>query len=385
MTTNGLRGQPSKTRSEYEEENWTAALALAAMDAIAGETDAAQARLQQVAVAGNALAPFVSLHAARLSLALANDDIVIEILQEAASTEESTALSEILFYTALAYARRGNHDLANAMLTKLLERARLSDVTPALSDYAQWLLGQQVSHKRALLIGVGEFSSGRIPPLFAPTHDVALVGTVLSERFVFSENDILPLVNQQATRTRVIEALQRLANDSLPSDVVVIYFTGHATYRPKSDQEDAVEETFVLYDSEISGDVVEGGITGAELHALIGEIPTRNVTVILDSGGTQLLELLRTGPLTYKLLLAASPGQRVREGLFGWEGGLPSQNGVFTRALVRTLRAVEPATTTAGEVIDAVKRGIEYPVGGYSIKAILKATEVVPAEQHGAA
>ena len=82
----------------------------------------------------------------------------------------------------------------------------------------------------ALLVGVGQYPA--LPPkgqLAGPEHDVQALRDVLVSRWDFNPADVQTLVNQQATKARVLEALRALQSRSAPGDEVLVYLSGHGT------------------------------------------------------------------------------------------------------------------------------------------------------------
>jgi hypothetical protein len=78
----------------------------------------------------------------------------------------------------------------------------------------------------ALLIGVGEYPS---QPLEGPTYDVAALQEVLHERWDFKSSEIKTLVNEQATKNRILTEIDGLYARTKPGDNVFLYFSGHGT------------------------------------------------------------------------------------------------------------------------------------------------------------
>lgn len=101
--------------------------------------------------------------------------------------------------------------------------AKASNAATARAD-AKSLRGQW-----ALLIGISQYQDASIPRLYGPEHDVKAMQEVLTRRWGFPKTQIQTLVNQQATRAGMINALHALMKNSAPGDDLVIYFSGHAT------------------------------------------------------------------------------------------------------------------------------------------------------------
>lgn len=91
--------------------------------------------------------------------------------------------------------------------------------------------------RRALLIGISEYDEGCAPAvaqcvsnnLAGPANDVAALSRVLQSRYGFSPAQITILSDSMATKARVMEALESLAQWAGPGRSVFLYFSGHGT------------------------------------------------------------------------------------------------------------------------------------------------------------
>ena len=90
--------------------------------------------------------------------------------------------------------------------------------------------GRALAERRvALLVGVSAYASPLVPALDGPVHDVAALRDVLVRRWGFRGEDIVTLIDAQATRARVLAEIDALARRSGAGDEVLIYFSGHGT------------------------------------------------------------------------------------------------------------------------------------------------------------
>ncbi|MFN9098074.1 MAG: caspase domain-containing protein [Gemmatimonadaceae bacterium] len=85
----------------------------------------------------------------------------------------------------------------------------------------------QAGTRRALLIGVQEYR--HISNLGGCVNDARLMESVLRNRFDFTH--CTRLENEEATRAGILLALDTLAEETRPGDVVVFYFAGHGSQR----------------------------------------------------------------------------------------------------------------------------------------------------------
>ena len=96
--------------------------------------------------------------------------------------------------------------------------ALLACCIAAPASAAQW----------ALLVGVGDYP-GTAFDLEGPAHDVAALRRELVENLGYPEAQVNVLVDANATRANILDALRRLARDAAPSDFVLVYLSGHGT------------------------------------------------------------------------------------------------------------------------------------------------------------
>lgn len=77
----------------------------------------------------------------------------------------------------------------------------------------------------ALIVGIDNYKY--VPPLETATRDATAVRDVLVERYGFRTDHVTVLLNEQATREGIEEALYRLGKQAGPTDSVFIYYAGH--------------------------------------------------------------------------------------------------------------------------------------------------------------
>lgn len=137
---------------------------------------------------------------------------------------------------------------------------------------------------RALLIGVGRYQhdeynlEGIDTDLFAMQRMVRQLG--------YNEDDIMVLRDSEVTRLNVESAFRDfLARDASPDDRVIVYYTGHGTQveDTNNDEPDARDEALSLYSLNATRNGWSGVLVDDEIESLIDELPSRNVTVIVDA------------------------------------------------------------------------------------------------------
>ena len=82
---------------------------------------------------------------------------------------------------------------------------------------------------RALLVGVGNYVDPRVPDLQGPPHDVAALRGALVEHGGFAPENVTVLLDGQATRSRILGAIETLGAASQSGDFILIYLSGHGT------------------------------------------------------------------------------------------------------------------------------------------------------------
>jgi hypothetical protein len=105
----------------------------------------------------------------------------------------------------------------------------------------------------ALLIGIDRYQKlGLEWHLDGCAHDVAILRDTLSRRFGFEDDQITVLLNEQATRKGILDAMEALVQRAEPGDEVVFFYSGHGSQQPdgeEGDEADGFDETLVPFDT----------------------------------------------------------------------------------------------------------------------------------------
>ncbi|MCA9463998.1 MAG: caspase family protein [Nitrospira sp.] len=80
----------------------------------------------------------------------------------------------------------------------------------------------------ALIIGINQYQ--HVPHLETAVQDATAVRDVLIERYGFLHERVVELLDAQATRTEILNALYQLGRKAGSDDSVFIYFAGHGQY-----------------------------------------------------------------------------------------------------------------------------------------------------------
>lgn len=144
---------------------------------------------------------------------------------------------------------------------------------------------QPAPARRGLLIGIDHYPNLPGLNLEGCVQDALSLAGILRERFNFQPADLIVLTNEQATRERILAALEDLAQRTAPGDIVVVHYSGHGSQVPDKDGDegDGLDETLVAADSG-RGRFPNRDIIDDELAVFFKRIgdKTPYLTVILD-------------------------------------------------------------------------------------------------------
>ncbi|MBN9672028.1 caspase family protein [Roseibium aggregatum] len=146
---------------------------------------------------------------------------------------------------------------------------------------------QAQAAQKALLIGAGEYPY--LPPkaqLSGPANDVRAMTQFLEGYWGFSKSDIRILVDGDASKQKILNAIQSwLPGATQPGDRVIIYYSGHGSQIPDTsgDEEDGKDETFVPTDFGRNGDQASDMLSDDEIGRALNMLKGREVILIADS------------------------------------------------------------------------------------------------------
>jgi hypothetical protein len=128
----------------------------------------------------------------------------------------------------------------------------------------------------ALLIGIDRYQQPNVPKLQSAVRDAQAVREVLVQRYGFARDKIIELINGQATRRNIEDALYQLRKKAGKNDSVFIYYAGHG----QIDQEDQIG-----YWVPVEGEAQSPGtfISNARIRDEIGRMKARHVYLVADS------------------------------------------------------------------------------------------------------
>jgi hypothetical protein len=192
------------------------------------------------------------------------------LLKDAAS--ECPDLGDAWYYRSLVEAKLGNARLADYAMTK----ANLSGSEALDEKLNPFVLATgnrptaargagsaaaaapvtpttpQPQQKWALVIGIGDFASPRVPELKLTKPDAVAFAAMLQDPKVgrFSPANVHVLADEQATTRAIKEQLNWLARSAGPDDLVVIYIATHGSPRA---MDTAGVNYIVTYDTDLGG------------------------------------------------------------------------------------------------------------------------------------
>ncbi|MDQ7823925.1 MAG: caspase family protein [Candidatus Eremiobacteraeota bacterium] len=153
--------------------------------------------------------------------------------------------------------------------------------------------------RKALLIGVNEYTAVRNCNLLGCENDTDLMSHLLTMKYGFKKNDIKVLRSREATLNGIRRALEEFLTSIAPDDTVVFFFSGHGTRTNdlNGDEPDGYDEALCPRDAVASLTAPRNLLLDDELGSFLGRIPARNLTVILDCcfSGTATRALSDTG------------------------------------------------------------------------------------------
>jgi hypothetical protein len=200
-------------------------------------------------------------------------------------------------------------------------------------------------NKWALLIGINEYSYA--PELNGCVNDALLIAEILLNSFGFPYPNIEMLLDEQATRAGILEAMSRLRDRVDDNSVVVLFFSGHGSQVPDQTDRwpDGLVSTIVPQDSSLESEP-KHDIIYDEIREWLTSLTsvTPNVTLIFDTDHAgRLSPKVDSGPpeeIPYVFIGASRMDESVFEGLFE---GVP--HGEFTYALGQEFVKAGPNTT----------------------------------------
>lgn len=242
------------------------------------------------------------------------------------------------------------------------------------------VVASQEPQRRALLIGINDYTSPKVPDLRGAVNDVEMMKRVLITRLGFPEENIKLLTDKQATRSAVLDAIDELVSTAKKDDVVYFHYSGHGSRArdANGDENDGFDETILPQDARMPGipDILDD-----EFEAMFARLKSEHALLVFDSchSGTITRSVSAVRPRsvpadTRDELYAARPSTRavveVQKLNHVLMTGAPPEAealdgpidegfyGLFTYSLSRALDQVGP-TGTPKQIHAAVKQELQ--------------------------
>lgn len=224
---------------------------------------------------------------------------------------------------------------------------------------------------RAVIVGVSEYSNGRIPPLQYAHADADAFARFLQSKAGGSvpPNQIKLLTNKQATQGQMAAALTWLLEESKEGDMAVIFFSGHGDMETQT----VMNHGFLLtHDAPASTYMAGGAFPVFYLQSIVQTLSTQRkaqVVLITDAchagqlagsanrGAQATAQLLAEQFANEARLLSCQPDEFSAEGA-QWGGG----HGVFTHFLLDGLTGLADANQDQTVTLLELQRFLEDQV-----------------------
>jgi len=222
---------------------------------------------------------------------------------------------------------------------------------------------------RALIVGVADYQTiSPLPP--AIREDAAGLATMLrSPRCGYPAARVRSLIDAQATRQAIIDALDGLGRDAAEQDTVVLYFSGHGAPGPAG-----ADSYLLAHDTDLDK-LDQTGISSATLTEKLAAIKSARLIVLLDAchaGGAADLKAASEKHVSLasvfdskklatiaegdgKVILSSCKASEVSLVLTG------DKNSLFTKHLLRGLdgEAAVAGVVTLGRLFDHVATNVQ--------------------------
>jgi tetratricopeptide (TPR) repeat protein len=223
-------------------------------------------------------APFPAVHAS-FGRAFLDKGSYEEAIAAFATAVAQRGEAEPAATLALALAQAGAQRWAEALqnlqaYVEAVPRAG-APLREAISAVEHLRLGR----KTGLLVGINEYASADVPSLKGAVNDVLALKSVLLKRYGFEEDDMVVLLDSQATRERILQELTELAERSRYRPAL-FYFAGRGSMSAEG------------VPAIISADGRQAEVYDITLRELAALDPGRasNLTTVIDAGWTPVEE-----------------------------------------------------------------------------------------------
>jgi len=189
-------------------------------------------------------------------------------------------------YVIVANSYAGGETGTYTLRIDAQEGARRTGPAPTVDWAARYPGGGDPRGKYALVVGIDDYR-GIGNSLRGPVADARLIGRILVERYGFRRENVIELVDRDATREHIAQAFLRHLGQAGPDGVAVFYYSGHgvqtdSNYALGGDldpEPDGVDEALYVWGADGRGAMV----LDDELGFLADRIQTNRMLFIIDA------------------------------------------------------------------------------------------------------
>jgi hypothetical protein len=200
-----------------------------------------------------------------------------------------------------------------------------------------------------LTIGINRYAYWN--PLHNAIKDCQDLSSTLFQEYTFSPANSIHLLNEEATRENILEALESLDKKITPNDNLLIYYAGHGYY-------DTESKRGYWVPVKARQNKIADYIRNSTVHDYLKSIETHNTLLVVDACYAGSLfnrsrgeELQETNPSRW----AFTSGDIEKV----WDGE-PGQNSPFAKYLIRMLRNNNKKKLRADDLIESVKTAVMH-------------------------
>lgn len=254
-----------------------------------------------------------------------------------AFAQADSAVSDYL--GGIIYGKQGDYENAHRAFETFLQRG---DFTAFHAEGAKWYLGQRQPSHYVLLVGVEQYRYA--PNLPHAVHSVSHLREWLKNQFGVPTEQIITLINEQATLEKVVATLQRVTSTLMPDDRFTLYIASHVTQT--AGNEGARSILHLLYDS--NPNTLDATL---EAQDILNHLPAYAgaITVLTETTGQSVLDVVAQRPnltlLAGGMVLAEDPPLTT-----------PDNLTPFMSRLSDAVQKAAPSALTGATLLSRLKR-----------------------------
>jgi len=201
----------------------------------------------------------------------------------------------------------------------------------------------------SLIIGVNEYSDGKITDLDRPISDAENIQKVLIDNYTFDDDKSILLKNP--TRSDIYRAFHLLGNKIKPEDNLLVFYAGHGYWEEETDEGYWLPSNAILdYNSE--------WISVGDLNTLIKKINCINAIIIADACFSGALFKTRSINNDFSTAIEELYNTPARKAITSGEYEKVQDNSVFMTYLLKQLRVNTKNYLSAEELFYKFKQAV---------------------------